>query len=170
MNPDEKGAPCITNEATVSGEEASHGSEFARVRKRLGAAAGGKAIGCSLLEIPPGRRAWPFHWHGANEEALFILSGTGTLRLGEAKHAVAAGDYVALLPGKEHAHQLINSGDETLRYLCISTMQSTEVCGYPDSGKVGVFAGGAPGGGDRTLTAYFPEGSAVDYWDGEGDG
>lgn len=47
-------------------------------RKQLGEAAGGEALGCSLYELPPGENAWPYHYHTANEEAIFVLSGTGT--------------------------------------------------------------------------------------------
>ncbi|WP_272491495.1 hypothetical protein [Corallococcus exercitus] len=40
---------------------------------------------------------------------------------------------------------------------------------YPDSKKVGVFAGAAPGGdkASRTLHAYLPLAAEVDYWEGE---
>ncbi|MEM6789232.1 MAG: hypothetical protein AAF715_17045 [Myxococcota bacterium] len=40
---------------------------------------------------------------------------------------------------------------------------------YPKSGKIGVFAGSAPGGpkGQRTLQAFLRADAAVDYWDGE---
>lgn len=39
-------------------------------------------IGTSLYKLLPGNKAFPFHCHYGNEEAIFILSGNGTLRLG----------------------------------------------------------------------------------------
>ena len=51
-------------------------------QKQLGAAAGSERLGCSLYELPPGAQPWSYHYHAANEEALYVLSGTGTLRLG----------------------------------------------------------------------------------------
>jgi len=158
----------VVNEADLPWTEQRSGERFEVRRKRLGAAAGGKAIGCSLLELPPGKKAWPFHYHLANEEALFILAGEGTLRLGAGETRVRAGDYVALPVGADHAHQLINDGREPLRYLAISTMIEPEVMLYPDSKKIGVMAGAAPGGPPeaRTLNAYLRD-ERVDYWDGE---
>lgn len=144
---------------------------FAVHRRRLSQAAGGQALGCSLIELPPGARAWPHHWHAANEEAIYVLEGEGTLRLGDREQGVRAGHYVALPPGPAHAHQMRNTGAGPLRYLCMSTMLPTDICVYPDSGKVGVFGGAAPGGaGERTVHGYFPDAARVDYWDGEEDG
>ncbi|RYZ35138.1 MAG: cupin domain-containing protein [Myxococcaceae bacterium] len=149
--------------------EVAHGSRVALKRKQLGAAAHGRKLGCSLVELPPGRRSWPLHYHLANEEALYFLSGSGTLRLGSEEVPVREGDYVALPPGAGTAHQLLNDGTEPLRYLCFSTMEEPDVLVYPDSKKVGIMAGSAPGGdkATRTLHVNLPLGAAVDYWDGE---
>ncbi|MGE5659157.1 MAG: cupin domain-containing protein [Actinomycetota bacterium] len=139
-------------------------------RKQLGAVAGGQKLGCSLYELPPGCRSWPYHYHYANEEAIYILAGTGTLRLAGEEIAVTPETYIALPAGKNSAHQLINTGNVPLRYLCFSTMVEPDITAYPDSGKVGVFAGTPPGGNKekRTLSEFFPVDAAVDYWDGEG--
>ena len=142
--------------------------ETAFRRKRLGAAAGGEEIGCSLYELPPGRRSWPYHYHTGNEEALFVLDGSGTLRLGGSSKPLTAGDYVALPASEESAHRVVNDGSEALRYLMVSTMREPDVTVYPDSEKVGVFAGSPPGGdGERTVHGYFRRDDAVDYWERE---
>ncbi len=160
--------PAIVNEADLRWTEQTHGEAFAVRRKQLGAAAGGQKLGCSLLEIPPGKKGWPLHSHLANEEALYVLAGHGTLRLGTQEVPVGAGDYVALPVGEGHAHQLINTGSDRLRYLAFSTMIEPDVLVYPDSKKIGVLAGTAPGGPKerRTLTGYWRD-ERVDYWDGE---
>ncbi|MEJ7600833.1 MAG: cupin domain-containing protein [Kofleriaceae bacterium] len=116
-----------------------HG-KFAPRERYLAEAAGGHQLGCSFVELPPGAAAWPFHCHYANEEAIYVLSGTGTARIGDARIAIAAGDYLALPAGQGTAHQTINTGTEPLRYLCCSTMVPTDVIGYPDSGKLGLSA------------------------------
>lgn len=48
-------------------------------------------------------------------------------------------------------------------------MIEPDIMGYPDSGKIGVFAGAAPGGkkGERTLSKFFTAAAEVDYWEGE---
>ncbi|SDQ19713.1 cupin domain-containing protein [Natronobacterium texcoconense] len=137
-------------------------------RKQLAAAAGGEELGCSLYELPEGRRSWPYHYHTGNEEALFVLEGTGTLRLDGETLSLEDGDYVALPRGEDGAHRIVNDSDGPLRYLMLSTMTDPDVTVYPDSGKVGVFAGSPPGGdGDRTVSGYFREDDAVSYWEDE---
>lgn len=149
--------------------ESAHGELFASKRRKISEAAGGRRLGCSLFEVAPGKTAFPFHYHLANEEALYVLSGEGTLRLGQRRFAVRAGDYVAFPCEAEAAHQLTNTGPEPLRYLMISTMVEPDVMVYPDSDRVGVMAGSAPGGDPRarTLSAFFPRDSAVGYFHGE---
>ncbi|WP_121821618.1 cupin domain-containing protein [Halostella salina] len=134
-------------------------------RRKLAAAADGDRIGCSLYRIPPGRRSWPYHYHTGNEEAIFVLSGEGSLRLDGERVPLETDDYVALPPGEDSGHRVINDSDEPLRYLMVSTMDDPDVTVYPDSGKVGVFAGSAPGSeAERTVHGYYRADDAVDYW------
>jgi len=138
-------------------------------RKRLAAAAGaGDALGCSLYELPPGKRSWPYHYHTGNAEAMYVLAGDGRVRLDGDEYGVSADDYVHFPARPEGAHRVVNDGDEPLRYLMVSTMNDPDVIEYPDSGKVGVMAGSPPGDrGERTVHGYFRTEDAVDYWDGE---
>jgi len=62
----------------------------------------------SLHELPAGDRSWPYHYHTANEEALYVLDGTATLRLDGDEVPLSPGDYVALPADDGGA-----SGDET---------------------------------------------------------
>ena len=129
----------MTNVDELDWSAMEYGSRFGCRSKRLGAATGGKRLGCSLYEVAPGRRAFPLHAHLANEEALYVLEGEGTLRIGDGQLAVGAGDYVAFVVGQ--AHQLINSSSAPLRYLVFSTQESPEIATYPDSDKLGVLSG-----------------------------
>ncbi len=149
--------------------EQSHGERFGFKRKSLGAANGGEKLGCSLYEVPSGKRAWPRHYHLANEEALFVLEGRGTLRIGDREAAISQGDYAALPAGEAGAHQTINDSDAPLRYLCFSTMVAPDVMVYPDSNKVGIFGGAAPGGPKerRTFGKFLKADAEVGYYDGE---
>jgi len=109
---------------------------FGANARRLANSAGAKAIGMNWMELAPGKTSFPYHWHTGVEEGIFILSGTGELRLGGERIAVRAGDYAAFLPGPDHAHTLTNNGTEPLRYLSFSNQNITDVCGYPDSKKL----------------------------------
>ena len=158
------------NETDIDWSDVGRPGSDAR-RKRLAAAAGGEEIGCSLYELPAGERAWPYHYHTGNEEALYVLSGTGRLRLTDEEHALSPGVYAAFQTGEEGAHQVINDSAELLRYLVVSTMTDPDITVYPDSETFGVYAGSAPGGDmdERLLAGYFRQGDDVEYWEDVAD-
>jgi len=147
----ERRHPNVANLEEVSTREQGKGRIAHRV-KRLGTAAGGKALGCSHYEVAPGMTAFPRHFHSLLEEALYILAGTGTLRIGEAEVAVRPGDYVSFPAGPDTVHALINSGTEPLHYLALSapgTPVTADIVAYPDSKKIGFAAGVDPEKGIR---------------------
>jgi uncharacterized cupin superfamily protein len=137
---------------------------FDASRATLGPALGLKKIGCNVTQVAPGRSAYPFHSHRANDELFLVLAGSGELRLGDARHAVTTGDLIGCpAGGPATAHQLINTGNAPLRYLAVSTTIDPEVCEYPDSGKVGTYAG-RDDDGLMHLSRYADQ---VDYWKDE---
>ncbi len=137
-------------------------------RKQLGEAADGERLGCSLYELPAGSESWPYHYHTANEEAMYVLDGTGSLRLDGDTHSIAVGDYVQFPADETGGHKVVNDSDGPVRYLLFSTMNEPDVSVYPDSEKLGVFVGAPPGGREeRSLSGYYPIEGDVDYWEGE---
>lgn len=159
--------PNVIDEEALNWEEQAHGPRFNWKRKKLAAATGAKKLGCSLYELAPGHRSWPYHYHCANEEGIYVLTGKGTLRLSGQEVPISQGDYITLPPGTDHPHQIVNTSAAPLRYLCFSTMIEPDITMYPDSGKFGLFVGAPPGAGKRTMTAYLPASAQVDYWHGE---
>jgi uncharacterized cupin superfamily protein len=125
----------------------------------IGSAIGGEHLRGSLIEIPPGMRAWPYHWEAAQEEWLVVLSGTPTLRTPDGEDELVPGDVVCFAAGPEGAHGLRNASEDACRVVMLSNRARVNVVVYPDSGKVGV----------RTpwLRPNFPESAAVGYWEGE---
>lgn len=138
-------------------------------RRALAQAGGGKDIGTSYYVVEPGKALFLYHYHTANEEAIFVLGGEGKIRLPDGEHPLGAGDYVALPAGPHSAHQVWAGDDAPLRLLVISTMIDPEIVGYPDSGKIGAFAGSAPGAPreNRDIDLYLKTDEPVDYWWGE---
>lgn len=148
--------------------EYEHGERSFR-RKRVADAAGGEELGASLYEVDPGNRTWPPHYHTGNEEAMFVLSGEGTLYLepeGE-PHEVSAGDYVALPSREASTHEVEATGDEPLRFLAASTQNEPDVTVFPQREMVGLYAGSAPGGDkeERILSTHLDATAEVPYWD-----
>lgn len=143
---------------------------FSFATKRLGVATAAAGVGCSWYEVEPGNTAFPRHYHCATEEAIYVLEGTGSLRMGDAEVDLRAGHYATFPVGPEHAHQLIATGDGPLRYLCLSTIHSTDVVGYPDAGKIGVMATRGTDWNDPIIAKFFPGDADVGYFDGEDTG
>ncbi|WP_440765891.1 cupin domain-containing protein [Natronorubrum sp. DTA7] len=140
--------------------------ETAFRRKELSSAVDADDLGCSLYELPPGMRSWPYHYHTANEEALYVLSGDGFVRGENGSEPLTAGDFVTLPANESGGHRIVNDGEAPLRYLMVSTMNEPDITVYPEMEKFGVFVGSPPGGRDeRTLEGYYRIEDDVDYWD-----
>lgn len=164
----EKQKPVI-NLADVELRDSGNGDGFAARVGSFAGKIGSTGLGAMLHEVPPGKKAFPFHNHHQIHELFIVLEGEGEYRFGEDRFPVKAGDICAApTGGPQTAHQMINTGDKQLKYLGVSTMAETEVCEYPDSGKVAVMSrldwSNPKAGGIRHIMR--PEGS-LDYWDGE---
>ena len=149
------------------------GAAAQRIEMRLGRIAsvlGLTHLGCSLVVVPPGKQAFPFHSHRHNDELFVVLQGQGELRHGGQRHPLREGDVVGCpAGGPETAHAITNTGTTDLRYLALSSEHTPEICDYPDSGKFGVFdaspaAAAQPGG---SFHHFGRADQPVDYWDGE---
>ncbi len=137
---------------------------FAHRRARLGRQAGSEHLGASLYELDPGQAVCPYHWHGAEEEMLIVVSGRPSLRTAEGWRELEAGEVVAFATGVEGAHQVANRSEETVRVLLLSESKDPEVCGYPDSRK---FMADAFLGSPDEISHMWRVDDAVDYYEGE---
>lgn len=137
---------------------------------RMGPALGAEKLGAMLAIVEPGKRAFPFHVHHAIEEMFFILEGEGEYRFGAETHPIRKGDLLsAPCGGPERAHQIINTGKDTLKYLAISTNGKMDMVEYPDSGKFAAFSS-EDGSAEKARIRYVGRrSSAVGYFDGEDD-
>lgn len=140
--------------------------------RQLGPVIGAKDLGMQMVELGAGESFCPYHYHLGNEEALFVLEGSGSLRLEDGEHPIRAGHFAAFPRGKDGAHKIRNDSDAPLRILLISTMSEPDICVYPDSRKVNLFGGSAPGGdlGSRSYSRILDEDSVLEYWDREEGG
>ncbi len=156
------------NKDDVEWFEFGTGRKFHGYRKQLSPNSTGAKLACSVYKLNPAKTAFPCHYHLANGEAIYVLAGIGTMRIGQDTVAVGLGDYVDLPVGEAHAHALTNTGEVDLEYLCLSTMEEPDVVIYPDSDKIGVMAGTPPGGPKegRTFQGIMKI-ERIDYYVGE---
>jgi uncharacterized cupin superfamily protein len=132
---------------------------------RIGALAGGRHLGATVYELPPGEALCPYHWHEANEEMAIALSGNPSVRTPEGWRDLEPGDVVAFRRGAEGVHQVTNRSEGTARVLMVSEMNSPEVVFYPDSDKLSAMT--KPPGRPRReheVVERFRRKDAVDYW------
>lgn len=114
----------------------------------------------ACYELPPGKSAYPYHYHRANEESFFIVSGTGCLQTPEGTLTVGAGDFLYFPPDESGAHKLTNiSETDMLVYIDFDTHNKVDATFYPDSDKVGIFMQG--------FGEVFRLTDNRDYYDGE---
>lgn len=165
------GTTPVTHLDDVALRDWGHGERFAAKLGRIGGLIGARQLGCQLHVVPPGKAAYPRHFHHVNEEMYLVLEGTGIFELGGVEHAVRPGSVCAAPAGTEETtHQMRNTGETDLAFLCISTRHDPDVFEYPDSGKFGV-ASMTPDGQGYMAARLFHIGrrdQALDYWDGEG--
>ena len=142
-------------------ENGLYTSSRGQISDRIGA----RKLGYNLSVLPPGKAQCPFHCHHGEEEMFLILAGTGELRFGDQRYPIRQHDVIACPPGgPDVAHQIINTGTTTMRYLALSTLVEVEACEYPDSQKVLIVAGDR---GNRRLRKMLRAENAVDYYDRE---
>lgn len=153
----------VINLDAVTFDDVEENGRFTSRRALFSEGIGARDLGYNLTIVPPGAVQCPFHAHRAEEEMFLILEGTGTLRFGAKTYPLRPRDVIACpTGGAEVAHQIINTGDADLVYLAVSTLARVEVCEYPDSGKVSVYAQGETG-----LRHVFRTADAADYYAGE---
>jgi uncharacterized cupin superfamily protein len=150
------------NDATLEHQVRAPLYESMAARRGTGTAA--RKLGASIDTVAPGKCSCPYHFHHAQEEMFVVLEGLGTLRVaGEMLH-LRAGDVVFIPPGPQYPHQIINTSDQPLKYLSISTRESPEICEYPDSDK---YLAMATPDGANSFSAIQRQGASLDYWEGE---
>jgi uncharacterized cupin superfamily protein len=131
---------------------------------RLAKGTAARKLGASVDILAPGKRGCPYHLHHAQEEMFIILEGSGTLRVAGETLPLRPGDVIFIPPGPEYPHQIINTSAAPLKYLSVSTMETPEICEYPDSGKY------LAEGSLDTATPFEVidrRGPSLDYWEGE---
>lgn len=148
--------------------EFGKGDRFKAKRAEISSKIGAQKLGYAVVRLQPGKRAWPYHSHHVNEEFFFVLDGQGTLRHAGVEHPIRRGDFICSPPDPEQPHQIINTSQQELSYIALSTLEHTDVFLYPDSGKYGVRHGSSrnprePG----SFLVFARTDTAVDYWDGE---
>ena len=136
-----KPTPHLVRTSTLGAESAMHLShpfnERSEIRMwRLSDPTGLSHLGVSLARIRPGKESFTMHVHTLQEEWIYVVSGTGHIRLDEEQVPIAAGDFVGLPPNGP-AHLVCNTSSEDLVLLQGGDRRPGDRARFPDLGKVG---------------------------------
>jgi len=103
-----------------------------RIRQALGDAGGLSDFGVNLMSLPPGAWSSQRHWHMAEDEFVYVLSGELTLVTDAGEEIFRAGDCVAFPKNAPNGHHFINKSNTLATCLEIGTRSGEDVCHYPD--------------------------------------
>lgn len=85
-------------------------------RTMLGQVVGAELTGFSVYELPPGERAWAYHYELNREEWLFVIDGEVVVRTPTGDVTLRAGEVTAFAIGPDGAHQVRNESAATARF------------------------------------------------------
>jgi uncharacterized cupin superfamily protein len=126
---------------------------------RLGPKLGASRLGMTVYDLPPGEAICPYHFEWSDEEWLIVIAGSPTLRTPDGEAVLAPGDVACFPVGPDGAHFVRNASAEPARVAMLSTKSDVGVVEYPDSDKIGVWAG--------DTHSMLRRSDQLDYWDGE---
>ena len=112
-----------------------------RLTRTLGDLAGLRNLGIHMVRVKPGFETTEYHFHHAEEEFVYILSGRGIAEIGSGEVEVGPGDLMAF-PAGGQAHAMRNPGPEDLVYLMAGERRYGDVVDYPRKAKRLLKAGG----------------------------
>jgi uncharacterized cupin superfamily protein len=103
-----------------------------RIKQGLGDAGGLSDFGVNLTHLPPSGWSSQRHWHSAEDEFVYVLSGEVVLITDDGEEILRAGDCAAFPKNVANGHHLINKSNEMAIYLEMGTRSGEDVCTYPD--------------------------------------
>jgi uncharacterized cupin superfamily protein len=113
----------------------------------------------SVYDLPPGEAICPYHFEWTDEEWLIVVAGRPTLRTPEGERQLEPGEVACFPAGPDGAHHVRNNDDKPARVALLSTKSDVGIAEYPDSDKVGIWAGDAH--------YMLRRSDHLDYWEGE---
>ena len=90
-------------------------------------------FGVNHVSLAPGAQTALRHWHEAEDEFVFVLSGAPTLIDENGEHALAAGSIVGFPAGVANAHHVLNRSGALAELLVVGSRRpGQETIHYPD--------------------------------------
>jgi uncharacterized cupin superfamily protein len=105
-----------------------------RAKRALGPLFGLTNFGMNHTTLPPGGSSSITHYHSKQDEMIYILSGTATLRLDDTEVTMSPGEVMGFPAGRPVGHSIVNrSTTNNLVYLEIGNLTSNDRVFYHSS-------------------------------------
>ncbi len=126
----------VKNYKNEKGQEIVQGENKFVVKPVIGLDSA-KQCAIHFVEVEPKNFAFGYHYHEMNEEAFYIISGSGIVRTRGGDVKVNAGDVITFPTGPEGSHCIRNASDtEKLVYIDFDTINIPDLVHLPDIKKV----------------------------------
>ena len=86
----------------------------------------------AVLQLPPGAWSSQRHWHSAEDEFVYVISGEVVLVTDQGEEVLHAGDCAAFPSNKPDGHHLINRSRTLAMCLEVGTRMEDDFTTYPD--------------------------------------
>ena len=113
-----------------------------REKRALGDAFGLTNFGVNLTRLAPGAVSALRHAHSRQDELIYILTGSPTLRTNEGSVRLSPGMCAGFKAGSGNASQLLNETGEDVLYLEIGDRSPGDEVIYPDDNLAATFVEG----------------------------
>jgi Uncharacterized conserved protein, contains double-stranded beta-helix domain len=151
----------ITNENDLIGKHIAVHNPYEYIKYEITPREDFSQCYVAVYEIPPMKSNYPYHYHAANTEVFYIISGQGILRTPEGDKNIKPGDFIVCPASENGAHRIINNSEsEMLKYIDFDTTNFPDVVSYPDSDKTGVIYRDQTG-------IFFKNNDKTRYYEGE---
>lgn len=105
---------------------------YGREKRPLGSLFGIENFGANLASLAPGAISALRHAHSRQDEFIYVLQGTPTLRTNEGDTELAPCMCAGFAAGTGHGHQLLNLSAEEVVYLEVGDRSAGDEVHYPD--------------------------------------
>lgn len=117
----------VKNYKTEKGLEQGEGKNKFTVKPVLAPADINKCS-ANFVEVEPGNTAYGYHWHEANEEVFYIISGEASVKTENGEIRLKQGDAVFFPADIKGSHVISNpSATEKLVYLDFGTAERPDI-------------------------------------------
>ncbi len=128
--------PAITPDCFLVEESPSHTAHEPNRMLWISEAGGLTQFGAFIEVLQPGSRSSIKHWHSAEDEMVYVLTGEITLIEGDTETVLRPGGAATFQSGVPIGHFLENRSTKATQCLIVGTRSAVDTITYPDLDRV----------------------------------